>query len=286
MRPQPFLTLFRIPLPKSYSSYTPLRGARFSHCAADMSQYSKACCSIPPVVSKGYEEKGKYITLNGMKTYVTGPEDATEAICVIFDIFGFFPQTIQGADIMATSDPNRKYRIFMADYFDGSPADISWYPPTTEEHKKKLANFFKTKATVPGTLARIPNVIEEANKLAQGGKFKAWAILGYCWGGKIATLASTQGTLFKAAVQCHPAMLCAKDAPNVTIPMALFASMDEDINEVKAFEDNLKVSKYVKTWDKQIHGWMAARGDLENQEVRKEYENGYKAVLGFLNEHM
>lgn len=72
--------------------------------------------SIPPVVSKGYEEKGKYITLNGMKTCkclvlretyiflwtslspplsfnlhidsvvtdVTGPEDATEAICVIF----------------------------------------------------------------------------------------------------------------------------------------------------------------------------------------------------------
>ncbi|KAL2375152.1 hypothetical protein RJ035_003746 [Blastomyces gilchristii] len=251
-----------------------------------MSKYSKACCSIPPIVSKGYEEKGKYITINGMKTYVTGPENATEAILVIFDIFGFFSQTLQGADIMATSDPNRKYRVFMPDLFDGSPADISWYPPATEEHKKNLHDFFQTKAAPPGILSRIPGVVEEANKLADGGKFKAWAILGYCWGGKIATLASMENTLFKAAVQCHPAMLDPNDAPKVTIPMVLLASMDEDVDEVKAFKHNLKVPNHIETWSTQIHGWMAARGDLDNPEVRKEYENGYKTVLGFLNEHM
>ncbi|OAX81741.1 hypothetical protein ACJ72_03911 [Emergomyces africanus] len=290
MRPQPFLALLRNPVfkPRSFSPkyYYPLRGTRASHCAADMSKYSKACCSIPPVVSKGYEGKGKYLNIHGMKTYVTGPENATEAILVIYDIFGFFPQTVQGADILATSDPNRKYRVFMPDLFDGSPADIAWYPPTTEEHKKNLGHFFQTKAAPPTTLSRIPGVVEEANKLAEGGKFKAWAILGYCWGGKIATLASMQDTLFKAAVQCHPAMLDAKDAPNVTIPMIVLASMDEDVNEVKAFENGLKVPHHVETWTTQIHGWMAARGDLENPEVRKEYENGYKTVLGFLNEHM
>ncbi|KKZ59921.1 carboxymethylenebutenolidase [[Emmonsia] crescens] len=290
LRPQLFLALFRNsvsrppPLPPKY--YYRLTGTRSSRCAADMSKYSKACCSIPPVVSKGYEEKGKYVTINGMKTYVTGPENATEAILVIYDIFGFFPQTVQGADIMATSDPNRNYRVFIPDFFDGNPADIAWYPPTTEEHKKNLGHFFQTKAVPSTTLSRIPRVVEEANKLAEGGKFKAWAILGYCWGGKIATLASMEDTLFKAAVQCHPAMVDAKDALKVTIPMVLLASKDEDANEVKAFENNLKPPHHIETWSTQIHGWMAARGDLEDPEVRKEYENGYKTVLGFLNEHM
>ena len=28
----------------------------------------QACCTIPPVVAKGYQTKGKYIEIDGMKT--------------------------------------------------------------------------------------------------------------------------------------------------------------------------------------------------------------------------
>lgn len=42
-------------------SYRPL------HCSATMS-HSKACCQIPPIVAKGYQAKGKYETINGLKT--------------------------------------------------------------------------------------------------------------------------------------------------------------------------------------------------------------------------
>ena len=94
-----------------------------------MSLHSAACCSVPPVVSKGYSEKGKYITVDGLKTYATGPSDAKKAILVVYDIFGFFPQTIQGADILAYGDKENQYQVFMPDFFEGSPADISWYPP-------------------------------------------------------------------------------------------------------------------------------------------------------------
>lgn len=32
--------------------------------------------------------------------------------------------------------------------------------------------------------------------------------------------------------------------------------------------------------------WMAARGDLEDEKVKKEYERGYQVLLGFYHEHL
>ncbi|KAI1959110.1 hypothetical protein LOZ58_004818 [Ophidiomyces ophidiicola] len=254
--------------------------------------YARAC--IPPVVSTGYAPKGRYLSLNGMKTYVTGPESAQHAILVVYvvvkrppDIFGFFPQTLQGADIVAHADPDREYRVFMPDFFDGAPADISWYPPQTDDQKQKLGHFFETKAPPPNTLARIAGVVAEANALAAGGSgFKAWGMMGYCWGGKITSLAAAKDSLFKAAVQCHPAMVDPKDAEEVTIPMAVLASMDEDAEVIDQYKKNLRVPHHVQTWSTQIHGWMAARGDLADPDVKKEYENGYRAVLAFFHDHM
>lgn len=58
---------------------------------------------------------------------VTGPVNATRAIFIVFDIFGYFPQAIQGADILSTSDKDHTYQVFMPDFFDDKPADISWF---------------------------------------------------------------------------------------------------------------------------------------------------------------
>jgi len=253
-----------------------------------MSGVSKACCSIPPVVSQGYQAKGEYKTIGGLKTYVTGPADATHAILVIYDIFGFFPQTLQGADILATSDKDRKYRVFIPDFFEGEPADISWYPPQTEDAKQKLGNFFQTKAAPPATLSKIPGVVADGDKLASGNSgFSKWGILGYCWGGKVANLAvGKDNVTFKAAAQAHPAMLDPSDAKNVTVPMAVLASKDEDPEAVKGYKENLKVPNHVDTFPTQVHGWMAARADLDDPECRKEYERGYQTVLGFFHDHL
>jgi hypothetical protein len=87
-------------------------------------------------------------------------------------------------------------------------------------------------------------------------------------------------------VQCHPAGVSGEDAAKITIPHVLLASMDESKKDVDAFEKNLKVEKHVETWDKMIHGWMAARGDLDNPEVVKEYENGYQTVLNFIKKNL
>lgn len=86
--------------------------------------HNEACCNIPPVVSKGYKPRGSYEEIGGMKTYVTGPADATKGILVIYDIFGYFDQTLQGADILAYSDDKQKYRVYMPDWFHGKPCPI------------------------------------------------------------------------------------------------------------------------------------------------------------------
>lgn len=59
-----------------------------------------------------------------IKIDVTGPSDATKAIVVIYDIFGYFDQTVQGADILAHSDSHQKYKVYIPDWFNGKPCPI------------------------------------------------------------------------------------------------------------------------------------------------------------------
>jgi hypothetical protein len=104
---------------------------------------------------------------------VTGPE-STNAILVIYDIFGYFPQTLQGADILATSDKDHSYQVFMPDFFEGEAASISWYPPVTDEQKTQLYSWFSTRDPTMG-VSKIPKILADIE--AAYGK-KTWAALG------------------------------------------------------------------------------------------------------------
>ncbi|KAJ9623037.1 hypothetical protein H2203_005969 [Taxawa tesnikishii (nom. ined.)] len=236
------------------------------------SQQSHACCTVPPVQSKGYEGKGKYITIDGMKTYTSGPSTAKSALLVVYDIFGFFPQTIQGADILAHADKEHQYQVFMPDFFEGKPVPIDWYPPDTKEKGEKLGEFFST------------TVIKEIN--SQYSNIQDWGIVGFCWGGKVVNLSSQQGTVFKAAAACHPAMVDPSDAPGVSIPFAMLPSKDEDKEAVEKWQQGVKTKNIVEWFPDQVHGFMAARGDLEDEKVKKEYERAYGILLNFFHEHM
>ncbi|KAL5606360.1 hypothetical protein BROUX41_002777 [Berkeleyomyces rouxiae] len=241
--------------------------------------HSAACCNIPPVVEKGYKEKGSYEQLGGFNTYSTGSADATKGVLVIFDIFGFFPQTLQGADILG-----QEYRVLMPDWFEGHPADISVFPPDTPEKKATLTAFLaknspavvgpKVKAYAAAARAQYPAVTD-------------WAIVGFCWGGKVAgSVTNTADTPFKVAAEVHPAMVDAADATDIKVPLIMLASKDEDAEEVKKFEANLTAPKYVEIYKDQIHGWMAARSNLSDPRNKEEYARGYKKLLEFFGEYL
>jgi len=244
-----------------------------------MSHHSKACCTVPPVVVENFNPKGEFSTVNGLKTYQTGSEDAQYGILVIYDIFGFYPQTLQGSDILATGNKDRKFKVFIPDFLEGNPADISWYPPDNEEKSKKLGNFFKTTAEVQKISARVAPVLAELRE--KNPNIKTWGVVGYCWGAKIVNMVSKSDTPFKAAAVCHPAMVDPADAPNVTIPIAILPSGDEDKDTVNKYVAGLKVAHVLKTFDDQVHGWMAARAELKDDKVKAAYERGYQVLLDF-----
>ncbi|KAI5464605.1 Alpha/Beta hydrolase protein [Mariannaea sp. PMI_226] len=240
--------------------------------------HGQACCNIPPVVSSGYKPKGAYQDVGGLRTYVTGPSDATKAIIVIYDIFGYFDQTLQGADILAHSG-EQKYRVFIPDWFEGKPCPIEWYPPDTEQKQRDLGNFFGTYPP-PKIAARVPEYVQDVRSANQG--ISKCGIVGYCWGGKVVALTTKADTNpFSIAASIHPAMVDPNDAEGVTVPTMLLASKDETPEDVKQFEERLRVPKHVETFTDQIHGWMAARANLEDPRVKEEYERGYKTVLQF-----
>lgn len=220
-----------------------------------------------------------------MRTYATGPTDAKQALLVVYDIFGFYPQTLQGADILAYSDKEKKYRVYMPDFFEEKPADISWYPPDTDDKKQKMGAFFSGPAAPPKTVQRIPRVVNEIQD-KEGAGSSGWGIVGYCWGGKIVNLSSTSGTPFKTGAAVHPAMVDPNDAPKVSIPIAMLPSKDEDKGAVEKYEQGLKVKHKIEWFPTQIHGFMAARGDLKDQETRKEYERGYRTLVHWFHENM
>lgn len=247
------------------------------------------------------------------KKDVTGPKDATKGIISIFDIFGFYPQTLQGADILATSDHAQHYKVFMPDWFAGEPCPLELFPPDTEEKQKSLGAFFQ-KNPPPSVAAKVPGYVEAVS--AKYPEIKSWAIMGvrfspfpysracfrahgttsqpanttlpqFCWGGKVVSLVTSKpDTVFKAGVECHPAMVDPSDAENIKVPLALLASKDEPVEDVNKFEANLKGPKHVETFADQIHGWMAARSDLDDERVRSEYTRGYEIVLKFLSQHV
>jgi dienelactone hydrolase len=66
----------------------------------------------------------------------------------------------------------------------------------------------------------------------------------------------------------------------------MLASGDEPEEDVKKFEANLTGEKHVEIFKDQIHGWMAARSDLEDARVKSEYERGYKTLLEFFGKHL
>jgi dienelactone hydrolase len=101
----------------------------------------------------------------------------------------------------------------------------------------------------------------------------------------VALVTSGDSNPFKIAAAVHPAMVEPSEAEKIPVPYILLASEEEPADTIKEFESKLNVPNHVETFGEQVHGWMAARGDLSKPRVKEEYIRGYKTVLEFFGKH-
>ncbi|KAI9733472.1 MAG: hypothetical protein M1818_007220 [Claussenomyces sp. TS43310] len=240
------------------------------------------CCpsELPPIVTDEYTAKGNYETLHGLKTYITGASSSTRGLVFVYDVFGFAPQTLQGADRLADS---LGAVVLMPDILRGEYAQEAWF---TSDDMADQRTAFMTMAAPPKHTGTLVDVAREAAEKYPA--VKGWGALGLCWGGKVVALASDHGP-FCVSGQAHPGAPTKDDAEKMTIPhICLAAPSDNKDGGIdgygEAFGQEGSVS-HVETYEKMHHGWMGARADLQNEDNAKEFERGYAQVAAFFAKH-
>lgn len=249
---------------------------------ATVNNPSVACCTVPPVESD-YTPKGSFKSYGGIsKVYVTGPEKVGDiAIVCVYDIFGFQPQTQQGADILAKE---LNAQVLMPDFFE--PVDawpVEGFPPKNDEEKQKFQEFFGGPAKPQDSVSKLLAVTKALKQ--DGAKFVG--AYGLCWGGKVTILAgSHSGTPLDAVAAVHPAMLVANDTDNLQVPLGLYPTKDEDFKEYEKMVDIISKKPFAakndhKYYKETFHGFAGARADLNDPENVKYYTELYATLIKF-----
>jgi len=244
----------------------------------------EACLTLPTVQPTGYKTKGSYEKISGLDVYVTGSTSATKGIIDIYDVFGMASQTLQGADIMAST---LNALVLVPDFFHGEAAKHEWLPPNTDQKREALTEFMTKRAAFPPNVETLLQITKDAKE--KYSSVTAWGSFGLCWGGKIVALASGSGSPFKVSGQTHPGRLAKEDAVKIAIPHIVLASKDEPADAVADYKEVIgsnATGGVVETYSTMHHGWMGARANLEDPANLKEYERGYKQMAEFFHKHL
>lgn len=139
-----------------------------------LSSWNPTCCTLPAVQSS-YSPEGSDVTVGGLTTYAVGPADSQVVIVCVFDIFGFWPQTKQGADLISKA---LCARVLIPDFFGGKPLPIDILPFDTPEKQKVRDEFFTGRGSFA---ARAQDLINIGKELKAGGATTV-GVYGLCWG--------------------------------------------------------------------------------------------------------
>jgi dienelactone hydrolase len=112
-------------------------------------------------------------------TDATGSTSANRGVILIYDIFGFYPQTLKGADRLAQ---HLDGLALVPDLLEGQTADPSWFPADTPEKQASL-EAFSTVASPPANLEKLRAVVVECK--SKYPTVEKWAVVGLCWGAKV-----------------------------------------------------------------------------------------------------
>ncbi|KAI9322751.1 dienelactone hydrolase [Dichotomocladium elegans] len=241
-------------------------------------QYSRACCSIPAVVSN-YKPKGEMIDLApNMPTYVVGPRDAKHAVLVLYDIFGFHNNTKQFSDILAECG---NYLVVVPDLlYEGGACPYTMSDFHVEERRNQVFEFIRQKGTATALLPKTTIVREW---LQTQGAAKA-GIVGFCWGAKVGIQLTNKDPFYATASLIHPSFLDNKDAEDAVSPILSILSKDEpDLTEFTAILAKKPFGNMCSNhrFNDMHHGFAASRGDYDDPENRKRATEAIQLTVEF-----
>ncbi|KAI9018483.1 Alpha/Beta hydrolase protein [Phycomyces nitens] len=235
--------------------------------------FTHACCTIPPVKSD-YQPTGVTETIGDLTVYRAGPKDAKKAILVIYDIFGFYPNTKQFCDILAN---HCGYKVIMPDFFYGKP-----YKPEDMGDIPKLLSWIAKN----GSFEVIYPLVQRAKAKLQEEGIVAAGIVGFCWGAKIAVQVTAVDPFFAAASLIHPSFIDVKDAEKANAPILAIPSKNEaDMTEYMAVLAKKPFGPLCEHYrfDDVHHGFAASRADWSNEVVRKRATQAIQLTANFFN---
>ncbi|WOO78917.1 putative AIM2 family protein [Vanrija pseudolonga] len=237
---------------------------------------SHQCCTLAPAQAE-YTPKGEYADFNGLKTYWTGPTDTGKAVLYVYDVFGFSPQALQGADLLASAG----YRVAIPDFLQGNYATPEMFSGTPEGNAAR-AKLFGGFPGVPTSQS------EQIGKALDGLKAQGYAKVGasgFCWGWK-AIVSAEKVNEFDAISAAHPSFIDVADAEKIKgTPVLLLPSGGEDKATVDglyaALEKANPGNNFIKWYPDDVHGFAAARADLKDDKQRGAFHDAFVQFTNF-----
>ncbi|KAG9287119.1 hypothetical protein G9A89_001013 [Geosiphon pyriformis] len=221
--------------------------------------------SIPSVQSD-YEAVGSYIEIANMTAYDSGSRNSKKAIICAYEFVGFHPNLEQICDLLAAQG----YRVVMPDFFRGNWWGIE---RLRAEGIQAFIDWMNKNIPWENVLDDIQNVVAE---LRNDGA-ENFGILGLCWGGKLAVLASYEDA-FTASVMIHPVLVNDDDAIGVQCPIAILLSKDEP--DFRPFTEYLRKEPFGhqiihKRFEDMPHGFASSQGDFSKQLIAKRVDEAF-----------
>lgn len=237
-----------------------------------MSDAEAAC--LTPAPPSDQVAHGKVEKYGGLDVYVSGPASAKAAVILVSDIYGYeVPQFRKIVDLLGS----RGYLALGPDLLHGEPVG----GPAGGDRATWLTRHQPD--------AEIPNVKSLEEIVSSQTHVTAYALVGFCWGGKVAALAAAEG-LAECAVLFHPSRVTVEDIKAVKVPIAVLgaeidkATPPDLVREFKRSRDadpELGPTSVFKVYPNTSHGY-AVKYDPSDAAAVKVANDSYDDMLEFL----
>jgi len=190
-----------------------------SKLSYDISSFSFRRSARPIEESNNYTATGNTFVLNNMTVYETINKTYKRVLIAAHDIFGLSNNTKQVIDKLADGFG---FKIILPDFYRGHewPPE-NWPPSDPQELEDWIMEYGNWDKTVKNDTLAIMNHYKTTENVTEFG------IFGFCWGGRVSVLASTDIPELKAAGFVHPTNVTNEDAEGVQVPMYLLPTRNE-----------------------------------------------------------